>query len=124
MCVFCKIVNKEIPATIVYEDDLSIAILDINPLTKGHTLVMPKEHYEDLLDCPKELLKHLIEVSQIVANKIINDNDAKGINLVQNSKVEAGQEVFHLHFHLIPRYHENELTPFKRNEMGFMFAVG
>ena len=109
MCVFCKIIKKEIPSTIVYEDDSFIAILDIQPETNGHTLVFPKEHYETIIDCPTDIFKNLMGVVQNLAVTIMQDNNASGVNLLNNNYEVAGQSVPHIHFHIIPRYEKGEV---------------
>jgi len=118
MCVFCSIVAGDIPSKKVYEDDDILAILDISQVTKGHTLVMPKKHYENLLECPKETLDKLIEKVQDLAKQICNKLDAKGFNILVNTNEVAGQTVMHLHFHIIPRYDENDTIKieFKENK--------
>lgn len=104
MCIFCKIANHEIPSTIVYEDDFVLAILDINPVTKGHTLILTKKHYDDFTDCPSYLVARIHGIARLLTKRydlILNPN---GYNLLSNAKVAAGQSVNHVHFHLIPRY--------------------
>lgn len=108
--IFTKIINREIPSHIVYEDDLVIAFLDISQTTKGHTLVVPKKHYKDILDIDTNLLKHLIAVSQKLSKTLVDVFLAKGINILNNCGSTAGQTVFHFHIHLIPRYDENDIT--------------
>lgn len=102
--IFTKIIKGEIPSTKIYEDNKCIAILDINPNNKGHTLIIPKEEYETVLDCPTDLLQHLITVAKKVANKINQELECDGINISINNKPAAGQEIPHLHVHVIPRY--------------------
>ncbi len=108
-CIFCGIVAKQIPSTFVYEDDSTIAILDINPANKGHTLVMPKTHAETLMDIQSEELKKLIDTVQRVANGLMKALNAEGINVLQNNKQVAGQAIPHIHFHVIPRFNEDGL---------------
>lgn len=108
MTLFEKIVNREIPANIIYEDDDVIAFLDINPVTKGHTLVCPKQAYTCFSQCPSEVLNKVINVSQKLALKIMSKLNAKGINILTNENEIAGQTIFHLHFHIIPRYDESD----------------
>ena len=103
-CIFCKIVKGEIPSSKVYEDANFLAFLDIRPLNKGHTLVIPKKHYETVLDIPDEDIKemsHLIKkISQALSLAIAPD----GFNIFCNNNQAAGQEVPHLHFHIAPRF--------------------
>ena len=103
-CVFCKIARGEIPAKIVYENSKIIAFLDINPRNEGHTLVIPKTHYQSLLDMPEEILSELLIVAKELCEKMKNKLQAKGFNLVINIGKVAGQEVPHFHLHIIPRY--------------------
>lgn len=112
-CIFCKIVSKEIPANIFYEDDFSIAMLDINPVNIGHALVVPKEHYENIFDLPKELAAKLSVVSKKLATAIKEGLNADGINITSNNGLAAGQLVFHAHTHIIPRYNGDGFTHWK-----------
>lgn len=109
-CIFCKIANKEIPSYTVYEDDICLAFLDINPISKGHTLVISKEHYDSLIEVKEEVLTHMIKVAQNIAKAMMKINGVKGINIINNCKETAGQEVPHFHIHVIPRYTKEELT--------------
>lgn len=109
MTIFEKIINKEIPAYIVYEDHLALAFLDISQATKGHTLVVPKKPYKDIFEIPEDLLMHLIMISKKIAiatNKAFNPD---GINILNNNKESAGQTVFHFHIHVIPRYNNDSI---------------
>ena len=110
MCLFCKIVNREILSEIVYENDNVLAFLDINPSTKGHTLIIPKKHHQDLNDCPLEVLTSLLEVVKTLENDYRTKYQTTSFNLLLNSGKESGQEINHFHFHLIPRYKKGELT--------------
>ena len=107
-CIFCKIAHKEIPGKIVYEDDLCLAFLDLSQTTNGHTLVVPKTHYQNILDVDKEVLSHLIKVTKKLTNQIITNLDAKGANVLTNANEVAGQTVMHFHIHIIPRYNETD----------------
>ncbi|MBP3891024.1 MAG: HIT family protein [Solobacterium sp.] len=104
MCIFCSIINHEIPSRVIYEDENVLSILDINPLSKGHTLVMPKKHVTDILDTDQETLDQVMHVTQKLAVEIMKKTNADGCNIVSNCKEAAGQSVDHLHFHIIPRY--------------------
>lgn len=108
MCVFCKIVEGIIPSYKIYEDDMLIAILDISQTTMGHTLVIPKKHYDNILDTPDDVLMHLSIVVRDLAKKITKNLNAKGINILNNTNEVAGQTVNHLHVHLIPRYSKDD----------------
>ena len=103
-CIFCKIIEGELPCYKVYEDKRVIAFLDINPINKGHVLVVPKEHYNNLLDTPKDLLKDLTMVVQKLTPDILEAIGAKDFNLGLNNGRAAGQIVDHVHFHVIPRF--------------------
>ena len=104
MCVFCEIIKGNIPSAKVYEDNDILAILDISQVTRGHTLVMPKKHVENILECDDETLQHLITVTKKLAAKITENLGAGGCNILNNTNPVAGQSVMHLHFHIIPRY--------------------
>lgn len=107
-CIFCKIVNHEIPGKILYEDDICLAFLDLSQTTNGHTLVIPKKHYDHLLDVDDETLAHMMKVVKKVALSIQDKLNAKGFNFVSNMNEIAGQSVHHFHIHIIPRYDEND----------------
>lgn len=109
MTIFEKIIQRELPAHIVYEDDLAIAFLDISQISKGHTLVVPKKSYPNLLSMPDDLLQHLIIVAKKVAHAIEKTFKPKGFNLLNNNGEIAGQTVFHFHIHVVPRYSKDEL---------------
>lgn len=102
-CIFCKIINGEIPSAKVYEDSDFLAILDINPVSKGHVLVLPKRHCENLFDMDDELLSKTLKVLQKIGVAMRKALKVDGINLIQNNGKDAGQIIFHSHFHLIPR---------------------
>lgn len=107
-CIFCKIVNGELPSAKVYENDEILAFLDISQITKGHTLVIPKVHKEDLFEMDEEIAGKLFSAVPSIAQAIKDEFGAKGMNLLNNNGASAGQEVFHYHMHLIPRYDEND----------------
>ncbi|MEI6887404.1 MAG: HIT domain-containing protein [bacterium] len=101
-CVFCKIINKELPGKIVYEDDVVIALVPIDIVNKGHTLLIPKKHFKNILDVDSDVFKHFGEVLRILSIKLMKDNDAEGVNILNANNEVAGQSVMHLHFHIIP----------------------
>ena len=103
-CIFCKIANGEIPSNTIYEDDKFRVILDNGPATKGHALVLPKEHYANLFEMPEDLLADAAVVAKKVATNIKDKLSCDGLNLVQNNGETAGQTVMHFHLHIIPRY--------------------
>ena len=102
-CVFCRIVKGEIPAHKVYEDEHVVAFLDIYPINPGHTLIVPKEHYERLEDVPPEVLAAMMRAAARLAPAVLRATGAEGYNLVVNVGRAAGQEIMHVHLHLIPR---------------------
>jgi len=106
-CIFCKIVNGEIPCAKIYEDKEFLAFLSIGPINKGHTLVVPKKHSENLFDFPEET--NLIEFLKKVAKAVVNGTGADGFNLSLNNGKAAGQLVLHTHFHIIPRFNDDGL---------------
>lgn len=103
-CLFCKIIKKEIPAEIIYEDKDVIAFLDIAPDNPGHALIAPKNHSKNLLETSKKDTSKIIEIAKILAPKIMKAVEADGFNLIINTNKEAGQIIFHTHIHLIPRF--------------------
>ena|SRR5690554_3189029 len=107
--IFTKIVDRKIPSHIVYEDDLVIAFLDITQTTKGHTLVVTKSPYKNILEVPESLFQHLFGVVQRLSKAIQKAFDPEGINLLNNNGAVAGQTVFHYHVHIIPRYNTKDI---------------
>jgi histidine triad (HIT) family protein len=103
-CLFCRLVAGEIPSTRIYEDERTLAFMDINPGTRGHALVIPKAHAQDVHDCTPEDLAAVIQTVQRVANAAKKGLGCAGVNIVQSSGAAAFQSVFHIHFHVIPRY--------------------
>lgn len=115
-CIFCKIVEGEIPSNKVYEDENVIAFLDANPVSEGHTLVVPKEHVDTVFDA--EGMDYMWDTIVEVANAIRDAFDVKDMNVNQNNGALAGQEVDHLHFHLTPRYDGSEIDiEYNRKEL-------
>lgn len=110
MCIFCKIIASEIPSTIIYEDDLVLVILDISQATKGHSLVIPKQHYENFWQLPTTLLNHTITITQQMSQQICLKLQAEGCNILTNIHEIAGQSVFHCHLHIMPRYRDDDLV--------------
>ena len=109
-CIFCAIADGEIPSFKIYEDDEVLAYLDINPFSEGHTLVIPKEHREGLLDADDALLAKLVSRVRKVAEHIKRTLPCDGFNILQNNGEAAGQTVRHIHFHIIPRRNGDPLT--------------
>lgn len=108
-CLFCKIVSGEIPAQIVYEDAYTIAFLDINPINRGHVLVVPKEHYRDFSEASLEVLKNVTRAVKVVSESLASAVGADGFLVSTNNGTAAGQVVMHLHFHVIPRFKDDHL---------------
>ena len=119
MCIFCEIIAGNIPGKKVYEDDEVLAILDISQTTKGHTLVMPKKHYENFLEMPADEFGRLMEKVQHVAKKAVKNLEANGCNVLINTNAVAGQSVMHTHVHIIPRYDENDTIRVEYKENKF-----
>ncbi len=106
-CVFCRIIGGTLPSCKVFEDDDTIAFMDINPVTKGHTLVIPKSHHESIMDTPADVLEKVIVTARKIAIAQKKALNAAGINVTQANGALAGQIIGHIHFHVIPRF-END----------------
>ena len=119
-CIFCKIANGEIPSNTLYEDERYRVILDLGPATKGHALILPKEHYADLYELPEESCGEVLKIAKKMAVRMKEKLGCTGLNLVQNNGESAGQTVRHFHVHLIPRYDDGSRivswTPGKPSE--------
>lgn len=109
-CVFCKIVNGDIPSNTIYENSEFKVIMDISPATKGHVLVLPKEHFKDIYDIDAETAGKLFQLAAVVARALKEVLHCDGLNIIQNNGEIAGQTVFHFHMHLIPRYEGDDVT--------------
>ncbi len=103
-CIFCKLANGDIPTKTIYENDIFRVILDAGPATRGHALILPKDHYENIYDIPAEVAGAAMILAKQLASKMTEALHCDGFNLVQNNGEVAGQTVFHFHLHLIPRY--------------------
>ena len=110
MCIFCNIISGEIPSYKVYEDDNFYAFLDISQATYGHTLVVPKQHFENLFAMPDFLLEKMLILVRDLASKIKTATNCKGINILNNNGEAAGQSVHHFHIHIIPRYDNDNFS--------------
>ena len=110
MCIFCKIVNGEIPSYKIYEDEHTYAFLDIADDVEGHTLVIPKKHYTNILDVPEDELACVTRTVKKVACHYVNDLKYTAVNIFNLNNEDAGQSVFHLHFHILPRTHETRMV--------------
>ena len=103
-CIFCKIAAGEIPSNTIYEDDEFKVFLDISPATKGHALIVPKQHYKDIYDIDEEVAARAMKLGKKLATHMTEVLGCDGFNLMQNNNEAAGQTVFHLHIHVIPRW--------------------
>ena len=113
-CIFCKIINGDLPSKTVYEDDLIKVIMNINPSSNGHLLVLPKEHYVNILDVPEEIVSHSFKVIRDNLYPMLKEKlECLGLTIAENN--ELGQEIRHFHIHLTPRY-ENDNVDFSYNK--------
>ncbi len=107
-CIFCKLANGDIPTNVIYEDDMFTVIMDAAPASKGHALILPKEHYANLYELPEETAAATLVLAKKLAAKMTDALGCDGLNVVQNNGEAAGQTVFHFHMHLIPRYKDGD----------------
>ena len=115
-CIFCKLANGEIPTNALYEDDIVKVIFDANPAAKGHVLILPKEHFDNIYELDDDTAAHVFKVAAKISKAYKKALDFDGLNIVQNNGEVAGQTVFHFHMHLIPRY--------KNDKSGFGWKPG
>ncbi len=108
-CIFCKIAAGEIPSATLYEDQDFRVILDVAPASKGHMLILPKQHYANICEMPEELTGKAFILAKKMAGKLETTLKCDGVNIVQNNHEAAGQTVFHFHIHLIPRYADDQV---------------
>ena len=108
-CIFCKIANGEIPSATLYEDEDFRVILDLRPATKGHALILPKNHFANLFEIPEDIEAKAFVLAQKMATKMKKVFDCDGFNIVQNNGTTAGQTVFHYHVHMIPRHKDDKV---------------
>lgn len=106
-CIFCKLANGDIPTNVVYEDETFTVIMDAAPATKGHSLILPKDHYANIYELDEEVAGKAFKLAKILATKMTDSLGCDGFNIVQNNGETAGQTVFHFHMHLIPRYNDD-----------------
>jgi len=111
-CIFCKIVNKEIPSKIIYEDEYTLSFLDVSPVSNGHTLVIPKKHFENIFDISEEYLSNVIKSVKKVSIILKEKLGCSSVNILNASGKDAQQTVFHLHFHIVPRDKDDGLDLF------------
>ena len=118
MCIFCEIIKGNIPSYKIYEDDLCMAFLDISQATIGHTLIVPKQHFENIFELDETVMEHLGKIVVKLSKKLKETLNLSALNVLNNNGANAGQTVNHFHIHLIPRYNENDLTiKFNSNEL-------
>lgn len=108
-CIFCKISNGEIPSATVYEDEDFRVILDLGPASRGHALILPKEHYANVYELPEAYVSKAFVLAKKLAARMKAALGCAGVNILQNNGTAAGQTVFHFHIHLIPRYEEDQV---------------
>ena len=108
-CIFCRIIAKNIPAEILFEDDHVVAILDINPIHFGHSLVIPKIHCKDFLELPETTYRSVLHAAKLIAHALVTTQKLDGYNLFSNNGRIAGQSVFHFHMHVTPRYCDDNI---------------
>lgn len=116
-CLFCKIIKKEIPSDIIFENDNILALLDITPCNPGHTLIIPKDHSDNFTEMSDELAGKLIITAKNLASKIIKAVNAPAFNLITNTGKESGQNIFHTHFHIVPRFDSKEVPDWPHKDM-------
>jgi len=114
-CIFCKIINREVTANIVYENDRVLAFLDINPINRGHTLIVPKKHYGNVYDITEDYLKDVAVAAKKISSAIKRGLRAEGVNILHASGGAAQQSVFHFHLHLVPRFRDDGLNTWPRS---------
>lgn len=118
-CIFCKIAAGEIPSRKIYEDNDLIAIMDLSPTSKGHSLIIPKEHYTNIYDIDEEIAGKVMKTAKKLATKMTVALNCDGFNLLQNNGETAGQTMFHFHMHLIPRYKDSDNNMLKFTSVSF-----
>jgi len=111
-CIFCKIVHNEAPSSVVYEDSDVMAFMDIRPVSEGHTLIISKQHYEDIFAAPEDQVAIAFKITKRIATAVKKVTKADGISIVQQNGKAAGQDVFHLHIHVIPRFEAVKMPKF------------
>ena len=116
-CVFCKIIKKELPSKVIFENKEFLAFLSTGPVSKGHTLLIPKKHFSDIFEFETKYLERLMGVAKKISKKLIKDNKATGINLLQSNGKDAQQSVFHFHLHIVPRYKKDGLDLWLKNKL-------
>jgi len=125
-CLFCKIIQKEVPAENIYEDDELIVFLDINPVNPGHALVVPKKHFDNFIELPEDITASIFQKTKKIAEAIMRAVAADSFNLGVNNGGAAGQEIMHFHLHIIPRFQDDaiKMWPGKPYSEGEVKKVG
>ncbi len=126
-CVFCRIIRNEAPAEILFENDRTIALLDIRPIHHGHALIIPKVHCIDFLALPEEYLHDVMRTTQVVSRALVETLALEGFNVFSNNGRVAGQSVFHFHVHVTPRYADDDIhfvLRLKEYPIGVMTELG
>ncbi|MFA5318200.1 MAG: HIT family protein [Patescibacteria group bacterium] len=119
-CIFCKIIKGELPSYKIYEDDKVLVFLDINPINKGHALVVPKEHYESILETPDDLVQHIAVAVKKISKAVMGATGAHACNIGINNGAESGQIVFHTHWHIMPRFKGDGYELWKGKDSAYM----
>ncbi|MBI3742298.1 MAG: HIT family protein [Chloroflexi bacterium] len=109
-CIFCKIVARSAPAAIIYENDGALAFLDLNPVPEGHALIVPKTHCRNLYDFPDDAARDVLRAARVTANALRDTLKSDGMSMVMASERAGGQDVFHAHFHLYPRWNDDGMS--------------
>ncbi len=122
-CIFCKIAAGQIPSATIYEDNNFRVFLDINPATKGHCLIVPKEHFDNIYDLDAETAGKLFSLATMISRALKKTLNCDGLNIVQNNGLVAGQTVFHFHMHLVPRYENDGLSLLEEQDPGNMEEI-
>lgn len=112
-CIFCKIIKREIPVEVIYENQDILVILDIMPVNKGHVLVLPKQHFANIMETPDKMACLMITAAKKIGQSFITSLRCDGFNITNNTNEAAGQSVMHVHFHVIPRYFNDGHLPWK-----------
>jgi histidine triad (HIT) family protein len=113
-CQYCKLVRKEDPVSVIYEDDKTMAFLTVKPINEGHTLVITKKHYDMIYNLPEDEISSLFQIVKLIAFAVKKSVNAKGISIRQYNGVSTGQKINHVHVHIIPRYNKDEPTYSKK----------
>lgn len=122
-CIFCEIIDKNIPSYVIYEDDICIAILDKEQITAGHILVIPKKHYINFFDIDESILLHMMLIIKKIVKKMEIKLDVSNLNIVNNSGSLADQIIFHFHIHIIPRYETNTNINYSMEKLAKLLSI-